>query len=274
MNLYKKHNYKNVTEEDWLEYEKIRESEYIFPTSTGIKGKLGKNKFRNYPKSLRHYNSLFPNNYLDILELQKEIEIYQTIEYFEKLLNSSPNEQHILNFINKNENYFIIASIFKHYNFGHQGAYLFKEFPLNTQYRVDYLLVGKGSGGYEFIFIELEHPSKNPFKNNGTELSQYYQNGINQVKSWERFLNQQFSSLKPQFNEAKKNNEPLPADFINNDGTRRHYVVISGRREHYEQNSDYSYAIRRYEEKSSQIKLLHYDNLVDLSKELIGKNTY
>lgn len=274
MNLYKSCDYKNVSEEDLLEYERIRKSEFIFPGDKGIRGRLRKNKFHEYPKSVRHYNSLFPNNYLDILELKKEVEIHSMIEAFEELLNSSPNEQQILSFINENENYLIIASIFKHYNFGHHGAYLFKEFPLNTQYRADYLLVGKGSGGYEFIFIELEHPSNNPFKNNGTELSQYYQNGINQVKSWERFLEQQFSSLQPKFNEAKKNGESIPSEFINNDSTRRHYVVVAGRREHYEQNSDYSYAIRRYEQNSSRIKLLHYDNLIDFTESLIGENTY
>lgn len=204
MNLYKSYDYKNVSKEDLLEYEKIRNSEFISPGEREIIGRLRKNKFHEYPKSVRHYNSLFPNNYLDTLELKKEVEIHSMIEAFEELLHSSPNEQEILSFINGNENYLIIASIFKHYNFGHHEAYLFKEFQLNTQYRADYLLVGKGSGGYEFIFIELEHPSNNPFKNNGTELSQCYQNGINQVKSWERFLEQQFSSLQPKFNEAKK----------------------------------------------------------------------
>lgn len=274
MNLYKEHNYNIVDKEDWLEYEKIKESEKVFPTAKGIKGRIRKNKFHMYPKSVRHYKSLFPNNYLDILELQQESTIFKIRDDLEELLNSSPNEQQVLNFINENENYLIIASLFKHYNFGHHGAYLFKEFPLNTQYRSDYLLVGKGSGGYEFVFIELEHPSNNPFKSNGTELSQYYQNGINQVKNWERFLDQQFSSLQPKFDEAKKNNENLPAEFFNNDSTRRHYIVVAGRREHYEQNADYSYAIRRYEEKNSRIKLLHYDNLVDLTEKLIGENTY
>lgn len=274
MKLYKNCDYKNISEEDLLEYERIRESKCIFPGDKGIRSRGRKNQFPNYPKSVRHYNSLFPNNYLDILELKKEDEIHLMIEAFEELLNSSPNEQKILSFINENENYLIIASIFKHYNFGHHGAYLFKEFPLNTQYRADYLLVGKGSGGYEFIFIELEHPSNNSFKNNGIELSQHYQKGISQVKSWERFLEQQFSSLQAKFNEAKKNGESIPTEFINNDSARRHYVVIAGRREHYEQNADFSYAIRRSEQKSSRIELLHYDNLIDFTENLIGENTY
>lgn len=274
MRLYKEYDYNTVDKKDWLEYEKIKESERVFPTATGISGKIRKNKFHKYPKSIRHHIHLFPNNYLDIIELQQHDKIHQMKNEFKRLLDSNPNEQTVLNFINENENYLIIASLFTYFNFGHHEAYLFKEFPLNTQYRSDYLLVGKGSGGYEFVFIELEHPSNNPFKSNGTELSQYYQNGINQVKSWERFLDQQFFSLQPKFNEAKKKDESLPVEFINNDSTRRHYIVVAGRREHFEQNSDYSYAIRRYEEKHSRIKLLHYDNLLDLTGNFIGKISF
>lgn len=266
--------YLYVDKEDLLEYEKIRESEIVHPTATGMLKEVRVNKFHEYPKSIRHYIHLFPNNYLDIMELQQHEKIRRMIMEFENLLGTKPNEQEVLNFINENENYLIIASLFTYYNFGHHEAYLFKEFSLNTQYRADYLLVGKGSGGYEFIFVELESPSNNPFKNNGTELSQYYQNGINQVKSWERFLEQQFSSLQPKFNEAKNKNKNLHSEFINNDSSRRHYIVVAGRRDHFKNNPDYSYAIRRQEEKNSRIKLLHYDNLIDLTEKLIGKNTY
>lgn len=274
MKLYRGYDYTTLNEIDRLEYEKIKTSEKVHPNATGIMGEIRRNLFREYPKSARHFIHLFPNNYLDIQDLQQCIKITNMKNEFRKLLDSHPNEQTVLNFINDNEHYLIIASLFSLYNFGHHEAYLFKEFPLNTQYVADYLLVGKGSGGYQFVFIELEHPSNNPFKSNGTELSQYYQNGINQVKSWERLLDQQFSSLQPRFNEAKKNNVSLPSELINNDSTRRHYIVVAGRREHYEKNPDYSYGIRRSEEKNARIKLLHYDNLIHLTEGLIGKNSF
>ncbi|MGA3599584.1 Shedu anti-phage system protein SduA domain-containing protein [Lysinibacillus agricola] len=274
MKLYKGIDYLQVSSEDLLEYEKIRDSELLHPTATGMLKDVRVNKFHEYPKSVRHNNHLFPNNYLDIVELQQHDRIRKIARDFKNLLNTNPNEQTVLNFINDNEYYIIIASLFTYYNFGHHEAYLFKEFSLNTQYRADYLLVGKGSGGYEFVFIELESPSNNPFKNKGTELSQYYQNGINQVKSWERFLEQQFSSLQPKFLEAKQRDKNLRSEFINNDSSRRHYIVVAGRRKHYETNSDYTYSIRRQEEKNARIKLLHYDNMIDLTQNLIGKNTY
>ncbi|MED4634707.1 DUF4263 domain-containing protein [Peribacillus frigoritolerans] len=274
MKLYKGKDYRFLNKADKLEYERVRESEKVHPKASGILSSIRTKKFNEYPKAARHNIHLFPNNYLDIVGLGKHDNIQLMHDNFKSLLDKNPTEQETLNFINENEYYFIIASLFSHYNFGHHEAYLFKEFQLNTTYRTDYLLVGKGSGGYQFVFIELESPSNNPFKQNGTELSQYYQNGINQVKNWERFLQQQFPSLQPKFNEARKRDKNLPSEFINSDYTRRHYVVIAGRREHYEQNHDATYAIRRYEEQTSRIKLLHYDNLLDLTKGLIGKITF
>lgn len=44
------------------------------------------------------------------------------------------------------------------YNFGHHDAYIIPEFMLGNSYKVDYLLIGKSSRGYEFVFIELEKP--------------------------------------------------------------------------------------------------------------------
>lgn len=97
---------------------------------------------------------------------------------------------------------------------------------------------------------------------------------VNSYLTGERFLEQQFSSLQLKFLEAKKKDTNLPSEFINNDSSRRHYIVVAGRREHYETNPDYSYSIRRYEAKSARIKLLHYDNLIDLTQILVGKNTF
>jgi hypothetical protein len=105
--------------------------------------------FRDYPKAARHFLSLFPNNYLDIVELQDEIHLNDQLGNFQKLLNSPEvNERDILNFININQAYFIVGAILKaHYSFGHHDAYLFPEFPLGISHKVDYLLVGKNSGG-------------------------------------------------------------------------------------------------------------------------------
>ncbi|CAH0325507.1 hypothetical protein SRABI84_05431 [Peribacillus simplex] len=187
-------------------------------------------------------------------------------------LDSEPNERQVLNFINDQEHYLLIASLLKLYNFGHHEAYLFKEFQLGTEYIVDYLLVGKGSGGYQFIFIELEHPSKNAFLKETHDLAEPYRKGINQINDWKYYLELYSDTLIPTFKKAIKTNDSLPEEFTLNDSTRRHYVVVCGRRKYFEINQEKSYRIRRQLEAESRIKLFHYDNLYNLTLNLIDED--
>ncbi|WP_230163587.1 Shedu anti-phage system protein SduA domain-containing protein, partial [Peribacillus simplex] len=192
-------------------------------------------------------------------------------EYLD-FLDSEPNERQVLNFINDQEHYLLIASLLKLYNFGHHEAYLFKEFQLGTEYIVDYLLVGKGSGGYQFIFIELEHPSKNAFLKETHDLAEPYRKGINQINDWKYYLELYSDTLIPTFKKAIKTNDSLPEEFTLNDSTRRHYVVVCGRRKYFEINQEKSYRIRRQLEAESRIKLFHYDNLYNLTLNLIDED--
>lgn len=54
-----------------------------------------------------------------------------------------------------NRYYHIIGSLLSGLSFhtGHHAAYLFPEFQLGTADHVDYLIVVKGSGGYEFVLV-------------------------------------------------------------------------------------------------------------------------
>ncbi|MDZ5608386.1 DUF4263 domain-containing protein, partial [Bacillus pseudomycoides] len=70
MKLYKGQDYCFLSESDRLEYEKVRESEKIYPLASGILSEISVNKFHEYPKAARHNIYLFPNNYLDMVELQ------------------------------------------------------------------------------------------------------------------------------------------------------------------------------------------------------------
>ena len=79
-------------------------------------------------------------------------------EFCALIHDANTNERNVLRFINHRPAYHIIAGVFKYYNFGHHDAYVFPEFALG-KYIADYLLIGKSSGGYEFVFVELEHPN-------------------------------------------------------------------------------------------------------------------
>lgn len=261
--------YKALTEEERNEWDKVLKREEY--NEDGSKLLIGKrNLFREYPKAARHYKQLFPNNYLDIVDLQEKEKLQILNEGFETLLDSICNEQAILKYIKDSKAYYIIGSIFSQYNFGHHEAYIFPEFQLSTNYRADYLLVGKSSGGYEFIFIELEHPYGNVTKQDGN-LGEVFRKGIEQTKDWRRWIDKNYQSLRENFNKNIKEKDRLPTEFIEYDSTRFHYVVIAGRRDNFKENT---YCIKREYKKDQNILLLHYDNLLNFSKNIIGKLSY
>ena len=64
----------------------------------------------------------------------------------------------------------------------------------------------------------------------------------------------------------------LPEEFLRYDPTRMHYAVVAGRRQDFDDPT--IRVLQRQLEKESDIKLLHYDNLLDDSRRLIGMSSY
>jgi hypothetical protein len=216
--------------------------------------------------SMRRFLTLFPNNHLDEEELKNKTRCEELIVKFEALLNASVTERDILNFIRDNKAYLIIGSIFKCYNFGHHDAYLFREFRLSTKYTADFLLVGKSSAGFEFIFVELENPSGNITIQEG-DFGETGRRGLKQLEDWDQWIDANFSTLSSIFKDYAKPGETLPSEFWQYDKTRIHYALVVGRRDDFNEKT---YRLKR----KSNIQILHYDNLVNLSRELITGRYY
>ena len=267
MRIYNR-DYTKLTEDEVNEWEVLRQKE------VKSSGKLNfrKSMFRKYPKAVRHYLSLFPNNYLDIEDLKDEDMLKALISNFCDFLdNDNIIERDIAKFIKDNKVYFIIASILKsNYNFGHHDAFIIPEFMLGNSYKVDYLLIGKNSGGYEFVFVELENPYGKITLKDGS-IGDVFRKGIKQINDWDEWLEANYISLRETFQKYKHPNEQLPNEFISLDKTRIHYVVIAGRRDEFNERT---YKERRRYSDKQKILLLHYDNLCDSAKSLIGKPTY
>lgn len=160
------------------------------------------NYFIEMPKAYRHKLSLFPNFYMDPVDLKNKQKIENEAEDYLNKLNEGPTEQDLQALIKKNQYYDVIASIVTglRMNFGHHDLYLFPEFPLGTSYVADYLLVGSGSGGYEFVFVELESPSKKATIKNGN-LGDSFRKGIDQIIDWKIEIEGDYSLIR---NELKK----------------------------------------------------------------------
>ena len=230
-----------------------------------------RNLFHKYPKAARHFLSLFPNNYLDIAELKDGPRLRKQIREFRKLLDlPTVSERKIIKFINGKPAYFIIGALLKRYfTFGHHDAFLFREFPLGTSHRADYLLVGRSSDGWSFVFVELESPARSTVKDGNVASS--FRKGASQITEWEEWLEANYGSLREFFNKCRNPGQELSAEFIELDITRLNFVIIAGRRRDFK---DRTYRVRRRNRKDGRELILHYDNLADAAEAVIGQPTY
>jgi Domain of unknown function (DUF4263) len=227
--------------------------------------------YKSFPKAIRHYKTLFPNHYLDVYDLKTSEEPKKITNAFLETLNSpETTERTLLDFIKKNKAYFIIGSLMNKYHFGHHDAFIFPEFQLGSSYQVDYLLVGRSSGGYEFIFVELEDPYKQITLKDG-ELGAAFRKGIRQVVNWKHWLEENFESLNVTFEKYKHPNMMLPKEFFKLDMSRYHYIVVAGRRKDFNEKT---YRLARLSKLENKIELLHYDNLYDSASGMLGRATY
>ncbi|WP_335918052.1 Shedu anti-phage system protein SduA domain-containing protein [Shewanella algae] len=258
--------YRILTPVEKEEWEQLKSKELVNTNSTV---EIRKSLFHDYPQAVRHHLSLFPNQYLDTMELKDTQKFNLCLKEFTELLNK-PNirERDILNYINGKPALFIIGSLLKkYYNFGHHAAHIFCEFPLGTSYKADYLLVGKNSDGWHFVFVELESPYGSVITSKGG-LGNVFRKGQAQVENWDLWLEKNFSSLQEFFKKHKKSDESLPEEFCSFDKSRINYVLIAGRRNDFQ---DTTYRIQRKSVRNNQIHLIHYDNVID-AINLLGKS--
>lgn len=260
--MINKRDYKFLSDEETLEVEEIKKSEIVSRSCL----------FHKYSKAARHNIQLFPNHYLDIMELRNTVLLKSRVSEFTKVLNSKDvTERKILNQINSNEDFFIIGSLLKkYYNFGHHEAHVFREFPLGTSFKADYLILGLNSDGWHFIFVELEAPVGNITIGNG-DLGNVFRKGIIQIGDWDEWLELNFNSLQEFFYKHVKKGKFLPDEFLRLDKSRVNYAVIAGRRKDFRKKT---YRIQRKAIKEQQINLIHYDNVLDAVDTLFSGSAY
>lgn len=267
MVLYDRDYMLEPTPEEMRQYEEVRKQEV--PTNGRKLGKI--NLYPQYPEAVRHYQSLFPNNHMDLIDTKNNPNFETLNQGFFDLLNS-PNvhEQLILNYIKDNKAFYIPMSILNAGGFliGNHESYLFPEFSLGQSYRADYLLVGKSSGGYEFVFVEFENPNKNIVLQDGG-LGTTFRKGIDQVKSWSRWLEGHYSALQEFW--QRNTLKPLPNEFITYKSAVMYFVVVAGRRGDFKTKT---YDLRREYKREQHIMLLHYDNLYEAACKVTQYSTF
>lgn len=217
--------------------------------------------WRDKPRAVDFYESLFPNNFIHPDLYDDTERVKAQLDEFTELLDKKVSERAITNYISSNQAYFLIDTIFDEFYTGHHEAYIFKEFQLPPNYVADYLLVGKNSGGYEFVFVEMENAFGEITLASG-EFGTTIRKGIKQIEDWDSWVEANFSYLRLLFERTKNKTGSLPKEFVELDKTRIHNVVVAGRREHF---TEKTYRLKRKAKRQSNVLVLHYDNLIDIA---------
>ena len=223
-----------------------------------------------YPLAVRHNLSLFPNNHIELLGMKEAGNIAGLNEAFLRLISDDNClERDVLNFINHTPAYHIVASMLKdRFPFGHHELYLFKEMWLGDDYRADYVLIGKGSGGYEFVLIEFEKPDGRITLKDGY-WGEAFRKGDCQVEDWRAWMDENFSVFSKSL-ESVKGDAEFPQELRKYDHTRFHYVVVAGRRDAF---SKKTYRLAR-EKRLNDILMLHHDHLYESAVKLELDETF
>jgi hypothetical protein len=262
--------FRRLTEKEHRQWEKAKEYKNT-RNKIGLTPKQLSNFHDLMSDAAYHYESIFPNNLLNIKHLEDVEHLMRTKNEFISLLDTNPSERELLNFITFNQAYFLIGSILKtSCDFGHHAAFAFKEFDLPPNFVVDYLLVGKNSGGYEFVFIELENPTGSIVNADGA-FGTTIRKGIKQLEDWDAWIESNFSNLFLLFQKHQGVHEPLPVEFFKLDKSRIHYAIVAGRRRDFKEKT---YRLKRKLLRESNTLLLHYDNLIDGADLLCKSGNY
>ena len=264
MRLYTR-GYRHVSVKEVKEHESILARE-----KTGLKfGR--KNLYREYSEAMRHHLSLFPNNHVDLFDWSQRDDYDSLIDEFENLVHKEGVlEQEILKYINQTPAHHIIGSLLNAagFTFGHHDVYIFPELGLGG-YRADYLLIGSGSGGYEFVFVELEKSCGYVTLKDGYP-GLAIRKGCFQIEDWLEWVEGNFDEFATSLQKEKGSKE-LPKEFLTYDSTRIHGVVVAGLRSDY---NDKTYRDRRKMQQEKAVHILHYDNLCDATRTLRSHNTF
>ena len=118
----------------------------------------------------------------------RDIDLDYEAEQLLKVLDSAKKENDIQNYIKENKKWFIPASIFKDYDFGHHEAYISVEQPLGAEYKADYMLLGRNSIGHHIVLVEFENVNVDFRLKKSNMETEAVRKGMTQINDWKRWM--------------------------------------------------------------------------------------
>ena len=183
----------------------------------------------------------------------KGLNLKNESEQFLNVLNSAKKENDVQRYIKDNKKWFIPASIFEDYDFGHHEAYISVEQELGAEYKTDYMLLGRNSIGYHIVLVEFEDVNVDYKRKTASIETESVRKGLSQIKDWKRWIDSNKSYF---FKSCKLSNieQNIPTWGIN-------YCLVVGRR--LKMDNESNQMRRQTEHEISGLHIISYDRLVD-----------
>lgn len=118
----------------------------------------------------------------------REIDLDYEAEQLQKVLDSAQKENDIQKYIKENKKWFIPASIYENYDFGHHEAYISVEQPLGAEYKADYMLLGRNSIGHHIVLVEFENVNVDYKIRTSNMETEAVRKGLAQIRDWKRWM--------------------------------------------------------------------------------------
>lgn len=182
----------------------------------------------------------------------RDIDLDYEAEQLLKVLDSAKKENDIQNYIKENKKWFIPASIFKDYDFGHHEAYISVEQPLGAEYKVDYMLLGRNSIGHHIVLVEFENVNVDFRLKKSNMETEAVRKGMTQINDWKRWMdnNRPYFLQSCGLSDIGRN---IPTWGIT-------YCLVVGRRKRMDDTSNQMRGQIQYER---GVHIITYDRLVD-----------
>ena len=174
------------------------------------------------------------------------------------ILDKAKKENDIQRYIKENKKWYIPASLFEDYDFGHHEAYIIPEQELGAEYRVDYMLLGRNSIGYHIILVEFEDVNVDYKIQSANIEAEPVRKGLGQIRDWTRWIdcNRDYFMKSCGLLDIRAN---IPTWGI-------HYCLVVSRRKRMDEIANQMR--RQSEHEISGLHIVSYDRLIDNVKRL------
>lgn len=133
---------------------------------------------------------VIPDRFICLPRHRDDLDFDMESDMFLNVVDSAKKENDVQRYIKDNKKWFIPGSLFRNYDFGHHEAYIVPEQPLGSEYKADYLLLGRNSIGYQIVLVEFEDVNVDYRLKNANTESGPVRKGLTQIMDWKRWMDE------------------------------------------------------------------------------------